>query len=111
MEEQEPKTVFSFMAEKLKNFEAKFAGELELVRMAHPELEFTVEKIVAGLITAKPLWNLFEERDWASIYAILEVDESLAGELELYNSLEDERKELLHRYIFFFYSCVEELNQ
>lgn len=102
----EQPTVQVVMAEKLLNFQERFHAELS----ALPPHPFTVDQVLADVIVARPVWQLIENKDWDTLLVMLESAGTEAlPYLEMYASLNDERRDMLQRYVFLFYKLARQI--
>lgn len=100
--------VRELLEEKLGSFQERFAEELGGLPDTGAK-NFTIDNVLANVIAARPLWSLLDKEDFNTLLMMADVTAEAQPFTDMYRSLDEERKALLHRYVIFFYRSARQL--
>ena len=97
-------TLIELMKDKLANFKVRFADYIADDELAQ---SLTATELMGHLISVKPYWTTIESHDEQFIEDVLTLAK-LPRYVALLQSLSNEERVLLWRYVDFFLACVKQ---
>lgn len=116
MEVQAPQDCFSLFSEKLRN--AKNAFREEIARLSPDNnlmvLSMTPEQLLEHLVVARPMWSVIIKDGLGALRLLMlaSPQQTLPAEdVEVFDTMGEEKRKLLDKYARFFVKAVKELLQ